>query len=499
MRESFNGPSCTRPIRHDRAFTLKPVARSRNLFTIVTWVVFALGVVLRWFYIRQWHDPRKYVYSDMEMYVSLAKQMSRPGFVLTSWQVTHPPGNVWIVMYFLGRDPTLLQHVYFNFVVCALVPLAVGALGWVAFGRRAGEASVIVASTYFAFIDFGAYFLAEVHMTLVATLSIALYLYAAKLADRPPSAKRTVGFVVAAALGGVFFSLAMTLKMVALLAIGGFCLLHLVFTQCKRRLQRVFVLGVFVVSALPLTGFVAARCTRANDGHFCSGSNKSAADFLLGHYGRIGGIEWRDKTSGVVLGFGSPAASQHNYRTSEIVPFAITDQKSNNHEAWGWIGKHPFEALVLSVEHLWDAFGGSYPWPPNVTGVWVWSYAFHYGFLFLMIAPSLILLVDVFRARGVMGFLRSMELAVFSPILGLCFALFLATGEVRYRVPWDGVFIVLGVEFYRRIRWRLREPGADETPPIEKAGAETAAASPLSIPRSRPEPDERRAVTRKVH
>lgn len=441
---------------------MKPLFKNPSrAFSVFTWLVFALGVVVRWFYVIKWHDPRRYIYSDMAMYVELAKQIAPPDYVLTTYHVTHPPGTVWLMLFFFGRDPTMMQHVYFNFVICSLVPLAVGALGWVAFDRRCGQISLILASSYFAFIDFGGYFLAEIHIAFVATTTIVLYLLANKIAEGPPSPKRTVAFTLVAVVGGIFFSFAMTLKMVAMLTIGALCLVHLVFTKCPQRLVRASVLGIFLVSALPLTGYVANRCTKANEGHFCSGSNKSAADFLLGHYGRIGGIEWRDQKTGVVFIFGSPAASQHSYPKTEKVPFGITDQPANNKEAWSWIGKHPDQAIILSVEHVWDAFGGSYPWPTNMTPMWTWSYGAHYAFLFLVIVPAIILLVDVLRDRGVMGLLRSMELAVFSPILGLCFALFLATGEIRYRVPWDGMFIVLAVELYRRARGRRRpEPSA---------------------------------------
>ncbi len=454
---------------------MKLFSRFPWLGSAIAWVFYALGVVWRWFYIIDWHDPRKYVYSDMKMYVELAKRIAQPAYVVRMGDVTHPPGNTWLVAYFLQRDPTLYQHIVFNFVICALVPLAVGALGWVSFGKRAGEWSMVVASGYYAFVDFGGYFLAEIHIAFTATLTIALYLLAMKMAAKPPTSRRTVGFVLVAVLGGILFSISMALKMVAMPAIGGFCIIHFLFTRTPARLTRAMVFGAFMISALPLSGYVAARCTKANEGHFCTGSNKSAADFLLGHYGRIQGIEWHDPKTRGVVGFGSPAAYQHGYREKEVVQFAITDQKHNNEAAWRWTLKNPGQALVLSVEHVWDCFGGSYPWPPNATGLWPGSCATHYIFLFFFIFPSLIILVDVFRSRGVMGLLRSTELFVVSPIFGVCLSVFVATGEVRYRVPWDGVFIVLGVEFYRRMKLRFREPALEENVEV----AAVADASPV--------------------
>jgi hypothetical protein len=224
----------------------------------------------------------------------------------------------------------------------------------------------------------------------------------------------------------------------------------------------------------------------ANDHHFCTGSNKSAADFLLGHYGRIEGIEWRDPAVPGVVAFGSPAAYQHGYRDRKVVPFLITNQKKNAEYAWKWVGEHPGEALVLSVEHVWDCFGGSYPWPANSTGLWQGSYASHYAFLFFVIFPAMALLAETLRKQGLIGLLRSVELLIFSPVIGVAVAVFVASGEVRYRIPWDGVFIVLAVELYRRTTFRF---GAVAPTP---ASVPVVAAEPAQEPETvaAPEPAE---------
>jgi hypothetical protein len=447
--------------------------------SVLTWVVFAIGVVWRWLHITRWHDPRKYVYSDMAMYVGLAKRLAKPGYVVTIGDITHPPGNTWLLMFFQQRDPSQQQLVYFLFVVCALLPLAVGALGWITLGKRTGQGAVVVSSLYFAFVDYGGYFLAEIHIALIATLTFVVYLLAMKLADRPPTRARTAGYVALAALAGFLFSVAMALKMVAMPAVLGFCALHLLFSRTPKIWSRILVLAVFLVAATPLTAKLVHRCTVANGGHFCTGANKSAADFLLGHYGRIEGIEWRDPAVPGVVAFGSPAAFQHGYRDRKVVPFLITNQKKNAEYAWKWVGEHPGEALVLSFEHVWDCFGGSYPWPANSTGLWPGSYASHYGFLLLVFFPAMMLLVDTLRKRGPMGFLRSVELLIFSPMIGVCVAVFAASGEVRYRIPWDGVFIVLAVELYRRTSLRFRE--------VKPALESVAVAAPDSVEVAAPE------------
>ncbi len=429
-----------------------------------TSVIYVIGVVLRWFYTTAWHDPNKYVYSDMAMYVSLARRLSQHNYVLGIGDVTHPPGNTWILMYFMAHFPTLpgeqLPHalVLFLFVISALVPLSIGLLGWVTFGKRAAYGSICLASAYFAFIDFGGYFLAEIHLTFLGPLIIAAYIGAMKLVASDPSPKRTAGVVGLAVTGGILFSLAMALKMVTMPAVLGFCGIHFLFSRRPKVLQKIVVLAIFLLASAPLTGKIVVRCTEANDHHFCSGSNKSAADFLMGHYGRIQAIEWRDPKFHGYVGFGNPAAYQHGYRETRVVPFLITNQEMNNKYAWNWVRGNPGQALVLGVEHIWDSFGGSYAWPPAATAVWAWSYAFHFLFLGFVLFPALVLLTDVLRKRGVMGLMRSDEMLVVSPIIGVCVAVFAATGEVRYRVPWDGLFMILAVEFYGRMKLRFWEP-----------------------------------------
>ena len=106
------------------------------------------------------------------------------------------------------------------------------------------------------------------------------------------------------------------------------------------------------------------------------------------------------------------------------------------------------------------------------------SQAFHYLFLVFLLFPSMMLLVDVARQRGLVALLRSTELAIFSPILGVIISVMIATGEARYRIPWDMCFILLAVEFYRRLGRAPAPPPAALSPapePQKNPPAEAAA------------------------
>ncbi len=428
--------------------------------------VFAAGALWRYFHLLRLHDPRKFVYSDMQMYVDLGKRISKPGYKLRPYDVTHPPGMTELISYFYKLDESLQKLVWFQLAVTALVPLAVGALGWLAFSKKTGRWALVLASLYLPFVDYGGYFLAEIYLTLTASLTMVCYLAAVRLWSAPVTLGRfTVSergrlglAVIFAASGGFLFSLAMLMKMVAAPAILAFLGIHALFTRGASFRRKAVLVLVLLVAAAPLSKWQSDRCTRGNGNKFCPGSNKSGADFMMGHIGRVQGVVWKDPKSRGSVGFGSPAAYQHGYRDKPEFAFSITDNEANRAEAWKWIRKHPAQAFVLSLEHVWDSFGGSLPWPAVATGFWPGSQLFHYLFLGFLFFPSLVLLLDIARQNGVVGLVRSTELALMAPIFGVVVSVMMATGEVRYRAPWDMVFIVLAIEFYRRLRVRWHEP-----------------------------------------
>jgi hypothetical protein len=159
---------------------LESVGQSDRLSAILAWAAFASGTIWRWKHILHLHDPRDYVYSDMAMYVSLAKRFADPGYTLAATDLTHPPLLATVMSWLYARDPTLQTMVYFQFVVCALVPLAVAALGWAAFGRTTGRMALVAASLYFPFVDYGGYFLTEIHFIFSLPLGVALALWASR-------------------------------------------------------------------------------------------------------------------------------------------------------------------------------------------------------------------------------------------------------------------------------------------------------------------------------
>jgi hypothetical protein len=213
-----------------------------------------------------------------------------------------------------------------------------------------------------------------------------------------------------------------------------------------------------ILGALPLVVAISYRASAAT-GRYVLASNKSAADFLLGHYGRIRQITWEDP-GGSPIAFGSPSAPQRGYRQDRTLPFAVHDRERNRALAWSWVRAHPVDAILLSLEHVYDMLLGAWTWPSSATELASIVELYHMAYVGLVLFPALLVCANASRREGLRGFLGSRELLLLTPILGVAVAVFLSTGEARYRVPFDGVLLILAVECLRRARQRRpAQPG----------------------------------------
>jgi len=422
---------------------------------LTTLASYAAGVYWRWLYIMEQHDPRQYVYSDMKMYMKMAERWVDPEYILKIGDVTHPPATAQLFAWFLRWDPTLQYLTNLQFAVCCAVPISIGLLGAAAFGRKTAMWSVIVASFYFPYVDYGGYFLSEIYMMALIPLCMAAYLMANQARHWPV---RVLFGIVA---GGLLF-VSVAFKTVGLLLIG-FAMLHVLFARDQGWKIKVAAFALMVGTFTPGATYLVNRCSTAT-GKFCIGSNKSGADFLMGHSGRVRSIRWKNPNGGSRR-FASPSWPQHGYKQKKVVPFAMTDGDANKKEAWRWIKENKMKAWVLSVEHIGDSFGTTSPWPSYVTKWWATSQLAQQLFMMFLMLPAFIRIIDMGRTGGIVGFLRSRELIVISPIFGIALAVFIATGEARYRLPFDAVLIVVGIQFYRFFRVKTPAVAPDQVEP----------------------------------
>src|SRR6187401_1431020 len=118
-------------------------------------LAYIVGIAWRVNYTLNVHPPERFVDSDMQLYVSLARRLLETKGPSAPWDVTHPLGFPSFLAFMLSDGGTLLQAGYAQMVVGCLVPGAVGLLGLAAFGPRTGMLAVVFASLYFPFIEYG--------------------------------------------------------------------------------------------------------------------------------------------------------------------------------------------------------------------------------------------------------------------------------------------------------------------------------------------------------
>ena len=415
------------------------------------WVllVYACGIGVRLLYTLSIQPPEHFIYSDMGLYVGLARRIAAK-MPLGPSDVTHPLGYSEFLAFMMSSGYHLANALAVQIVVTCLVPLAIGLLGAAAYGRRTGLLAVVFSSLYFPFIEYGALFLSEIHFIFWMALAFAGLFGARRVHGRGAT-------IALSAAAGFALSIATSLKSVALPGAMLFFLVDGIALAIARptdrpqvplfdRLKPWLVRGVVVaVAAAPLLGALSRVCTRANNGKFCVTGNKMGSDFLLGHYGRVADIEWRSEGHDQFR-FGSPGALLRHYDEHATVPFSMTDGERNKAEAWKWIGKHPGEAVVLSLDHVYDTFFGASAWPTFNSGSWPYTNLSQYAFILLLFVPT-VLAGARLAQRGLRPVLTSRTLLVLAPVLALTVIVAYATGEVRYRIPFDIFFIVIACAY----------------------------------------------------
>jgi hypothetical protein len=432
---------------HPRPILPSPPLRSPVLWALL---VYACGIAIRAIYTFHAHPPEKFIASDMYFYVTLARRLATTAGPLNPWDVSHPLGYPMLLSFLITGSGSLARAASVQFVVSCLVPPALGVLGAAAYGRRTGLLALIFGALYFPFIEYGALFLSEIHFIFWLTLAFAA-LFAARRAQR-----LRVGLALAAG-GGVALSVAAAFKSVALpaavffFAAEGIALAigrpdgapsRFTLARFKPWLLRC---AVVAIAAAPLLGVLTRACTRANRGNVCVTGNKVASDFLLGHYGRIANIEWKAEGYDFVR-FGSPGAYLRHYEDQAHVPFTMFDGPANSAAAWRWIAGHPGEAIVLSLDHVYDTFLGPAMWPGFEHPSWPLAQLSQYVFIALLFIPTLLVGAALVK-RGPRVVLTSRTALLLAPVVALAVTVAIATGEVRYRIPFDVFLIVIVCAF----------------------------------------------------
>jgi hypothetical protein len=453
------------PSPHPRALTRNPVL----------WVslVYLCGVALRILYTLKIQRPETILYADMQLYIDRARRLAA-GIPMDRADVTTGIGYPTLLAWLIPDGHTFGPAVMVQLVISCLLPLALGLLGAAAYGRRTALLAIVFGSLYFPFIEYGALFLTEIHLAFWMTLAFAGFLGARRTQRRGLAIASGVG-------GGIALSIAATFKTLALPAAVVFFVVDGVAHALARQGAKsgsapswsarlkpwVFHGAVALLAAAPVLGLMSRTCTKAS-GRICITGKEMGHDFLLGHYGRIADIEWTAPGGHDMYRFGSPSSHLRSYEQHVKVPFSIGDPAANRAEAWRWIKAHPGEAIVLSLDHVYDTLFGPVMWPTMNNGkTWTLAASSQFAFIVLLFVPTVLALATVTR-RGLRRALLSRTALVFAPIAALMITVTMATGEVRYRIPFDAFFITIACAY---LVGDVKRHDDAELTPIETAAA----------------------------
>jgi hypothetical protein len=406
---------------------LNVTSESRNrILTIVqissVGVLFLTAIALRYVFIFRLNPPSEYVFSDMAGFVNRAQHILDRRFLLDD--TLFPPGQHLLIaasgLLFDGHDTLVLwTHLIAGVLTCYFV--------WkgaeIYLGKRASLIALVACTFHFPFIALGGYYLAET----VFTALLALLFFLTARASFPWTARRAVCIGIVAALGliwkgnNVFF-----LPLLALWS-AGWCLREDAGMIRKARLCWCFLLLGFTLviggQFLYFYRLYGVALPIAAGGAYNFALDKCPGSRIIGKGGRS---------------YQSP----RTYYTGEGGIQAY--DRYFHEESYFWkvglkcVAKRPW-VLLTSFKNIYYLFYGNQLWPVNNSPFGQLSWFYQLGFA-LLIFPGLAM-SSLLIARSPF----SPTAVPFLLCVSICASSWFFPGEMRFRIPFDVVFIPMGI------------------------------------------------------
>ena len=460
-----------------RSFALVPQPPDERLsewqsrLALAIWLV---GGLARLLYIEVLHPATQHVYSDMAGYVFRATQFAK-GVPQNIADTIYPPG----ASIFFGLLYRLDPNWNLALVAQFLLSLGIMLLVWSLARRLHGNATALVAlglvALYFPLIHYAGLFLAENPFCFLMLLTLRLFLCAVDA----PGPRRAVAWALLAGLSaGAAASFKTTI-------FGPVAITGLLYAALSIRYRQRHWPAVSAAILIGIAAFVvpmSLHCTRLMEGHFCLIATNGPMNILQGHYGEKFMFHWTDSARNYRFDFGSPTASLRGYTDSVSLPFGAYETSKNMQLVFDYVREHPGSALLQSFGNVGDLFTGRTIWPSPQLFNRDFGAIYQQLFWWLVLPPACLWLALCGRPllRFADGSLRDWLLV--GPILGLMALVFIAEGEVRYRVPFDSLILILAARGYLAVATALRERLAPARLPIvsrpDGGPAETLPTSP---------------------
>ncbi len=428
-------------------------AAERSTGWAVGLLIVGLGGLLRYRYVFQFHSPRHHVASDAFELIALAERLGRAPESQTIADTIWPPGTAAVLAPLVALDPSLNACAWAQWLASTSIIAVVGHTGVLVAGKRAGLVAALFAAGHFGFIHYAGIFLSEQFFQL----AVALALWATVLAVRATEAQDAPGerwrasrlrlLAVGAAVGltwagaAAFRPNAMPVACFAGLVLGIRAL------RRRERSSSLVLVGALTAWLLALAP-LAARCS-ALSGGVCLVSNNVAMNIALGQAGEVKGLEFRDALRpALATTWVPPALLQHGYQELGKVGRTIYDAPGLLRWVFERWKADPAMSLVRAAGNALDLFRLEY-WPDDYEGVpeRIATVA-KQAFLVLVVAPGLVALV-----RSAWRSVRRPDRASVALVLatlfgGVLFGAAGSLGEPRYRIPFDGILILLAAVTY---------------------------------------------------
>ena len=404
------------------------------------------------------HPPGDFITSDMRSYWGQSNALLNAPLRQDGSSVFFPYGTgllLALIRKVFGAENHLALAVTYALLGTLLVPLVFYLAERLTKGYHLSRIAAVVTCVYYPFISYGGYYLSELPFAVWATASA---LFGLRLADEGRTRDAFL-FGGAMAMGALF-------RPQVLVSLP---FLFVVWVW-RRRVWPKWKIRHWFHAAIPLVfilGFSAARF-HWHTGRWGLISGNSALNYAFGRchaltiesrsgtyfasfspppLGYLDGRQKRHPDSFVRL---DPAlGTKHLLQGKMWMPEIFDDLTRRCVATTG-----PWRQIRYAVVHVIMLWGFNNGWPDSADLPWRYfmlaSVILHNIFI---LPPVLIALGAAFRRR----FSRHALLAVY--IVGLLFIAIVYFGDVRYRMPYDGLLIVLGLDGWRRIwGWLTTQP-----------------------------------------
>ena len=400
---------------------------------LVVWAVYLGSVGFRYYFTFFLALPDKHIVSDSLGYYVRAKNVCEQSYPWGINDIIFPPGTDYLFGAVYCLRGNLLDISWTLVVFSSLIPLLIFSIASQLCERRVAYLSLLLSSVYFPFINYGGYYLSEIPMMVCFFAATSAMI---RLLKSQQSLPRVLPLCL---LTGLLYGAAGSIKMQSFAPLLLTAVLYPLFLR-KQRLRIFLMFLVIGLGTLPVLIPCSIRCTKLNEGRFCLIGKTFGMNFLVGHQLKNPYLRFTDSRRGLHYLLMGPGMDYNPNAPIPEVNFGPYDDEEVRSEAIRMIREHPKEMAMTFVRTALAYLGGVKLWPFAEVPVEV--YQIFRVFFWCMLGTLLLhfLLNKCGKgSRSLPPEYWQLHLAIFAGFI--CGTL--ASGEPRYRIPFDAFVIIL--------------------------------------------------------